>query len=175
MIKGETQMRALLCFVADVLRPGGYFFGTTTASGAIWTLAQKEITHRESQKRRGHPLSKDVRVKMKLFELRLPGGDNLQPIGTEYLIRYRSVAPSTQPEAEFLVHFPTLVEQAKDVGLRMLSITNFRDFWEDHRKTSNDLLRALLSAEFTHGDPPLLASQDIDLISLFCTFIFIKD
>lgn len=171
-MKGDLQLRSVLKFVSEVLSPGGYFFGTTTDSAAIWTLAQKEITHRESHKRRGYSLSNEVRVKAKLFEVELPDGDNIKTVGTAYNVRYRN---QLQKDSGYLVHFPTLVERAKEVGLRMVEIANFREFWDEHRKTSQDLLSTIIAKEFPSGDVPPLSSHDLEVFSLFCTFVFIRD
>jgi len=168
------RVDAFLDFASSALRVGGYLFGTTTDSSALWTLAQKEIEIRGNQKRRRHSgvFKDDIRVGKGLFEMYLPSGENFKNFGTECVIRYKNDGAAFLVEkTEYLVHFPTLVEMAKESDLQMLQIDNFREFYEDHRKVSQDLLNSVLS-DFQVEAP---TAHAYEVISLLTTFTFLKN
>mmetsp|Transcript_1286 Transcript_1286/g.2006 ORF Transcript_1286/g.2006 Transcript_1286/m.2006 type:complete len:107 (-) Transcript_1286:432-752(-) len=102
----------------------------------------------------------------------LPSGENFKNFGTECVIRYKNDGAAFLVEkTEYLVHFPTLVEMAKESDLQMLQIDNFREFYEDHRKVSQDLLNSVLS-DFQVEAP---TAHAYEVISLLTTFTFLKN
>ena len=54
-----------------------------------------------------------------------------QRAGTSYVNREKG----RDDKIEYLVHFPTLLQLARKVGLEMVDISNFLNFYEDYKKT----------------------------------------
>lgn len=174
IVQSGAELGRLLGFVAQVLVPGGFFFGTVTDSAAIWTLAQKEIEVRESQKRRGYLYTDDIRLSRRLFELRLPEGENFRLIGSPCEIRYRHAERTSRRSSEFLVHFATLVDAAREVGLRVVQADNLRELWDHHRKLCHDLLEHALADEFASRPLPF-SPEDYEALGLLSSFVFMRE
>mmetsp|Transcript_11555 Transcript_11555/g.35321 ORF Transcript_11555/g.35321 Transcript_11555/m.35321 type:complete len:273 (+) Transcript_11555:36-854(+) len=174
VLVNDQELDKLLTFISHSLCPGGYFFGTITDSVSIWTYAQKEVERREVQKRRGQVSSDDIYIREPLFNLYFPDRDLFKPLGTTYVVQYKSKIKDFDQRREYLVHFPTLLDAAKKHGLRMVEMSNFQDFWDEHRKLSHDLLKKAIRKEFV--DEAFAGSMNADefgVLALLSTLVFI--
>jgi len=74
----------------------------------------------------------------------------------------------------YLVHFPTLIRLARQVGLRMVSITNCVELYEEYSKTAfmtslNDLI-VVEHQPFSFGHELAQREQ----LQLYAIFVFVK-
>lgn len=154
----EEQVRSFLWSATSRLRDGGYFIGLLPDSSAIWCKAQKEAQKEGSAKIRG-----------KLFTFSFDDDlNNFKPFGTSYT---RHIQGETSDPTEYMVHFPTLLQIAKQFHLEMIEITNFQEFYEDYKANFSTLLKSMAVLDKKGKIIP----EQMDLIGLKTIFIFRKD
>eukprot|EP00854_Cymbomonas_tetramitiformis_P017746 gene17746-21140_t len=115
----EDHARRLLAGVAACLRPGGLFFGTMPDSAAIWYKAQKSKSSPPSFKGEEFTVA---------FER-----ENIEQFGTPYKIKLQG--EGGRDEAHYMVHIPSFIELAREVGLQLVDMPNLVEFFEDYRHT----------------------------------------
>jgi len=93
--------------------------------------------------------------------------DEFNLFGTKYSMKMEGT-PEVQ---EYLVHFPSFIRLAKEVGLVMLEISNFVEFHEDNKKNYADTLRSM--GVYIPKSNHLIPIQK-DIIGLYTTFVFQK-
>lgn len=199
-------MSSLFVGVSRILAPRGFFFGTMTDSGQLWTFAQKEIEHREILRAKEvaainsdlallsvgsamAPPRGSIYLQKRLFNLLFPEGETFETFGSRYRIDFPFDEDGGEEQIETsLVHTASLVRAARQNNFACLDIENYVDFWEAQRKHFHrvcERLRVLHSvpsaapspesepAPTTSGRRPF-DKDEIDAISLFSTFVFVK-
>ncbi|KAJ7518593.1 hypothetical protein O6H91_20G000100 [Diphasiastrum complanatum] len=164
----ENMAKHLLQNVAALLKPGGYFFGTTADSSTIWIKYQKAV---EGALKSGSLRANGAlpRVRSELYSISFED-DRFSSFGTKYQLRFGDDGLAAQNQ--LLVHFPSLIRLAKECDLEYIEIQNLLDFYEDCRNTFLDALRNSCG---TFVDAKgRLPNQAHDVLSLYATFVFRK-
>jgi len=65
-----------------------------------------------------------------------------------------------------LVHFPSFINVARSVGLQLVEMKNFREFYEEHQEQYEDKIAAANLQQLHHSQ--------LELIGMFSTFAFVK-
>jgi len=120
-IDTEATMKLFLKNVSTNLRKGGVFLGMLPDSSELW--------YKSAQK---------AGLKGPLWSVKF-AKEEFTLFGTEYTISLTDNTTST----DYLIHFPTFIKEAKEVGLRMLEIKNLNEFYDDNNKNYNTQLKAL--------------------------------
>ncbi|KAH7431078.1 hypothetical protein KP509_08G028900 [Ceratopteris richardii] len=160
----EDMVRTLLQNVSSVLRPGGYFFGITADSSTIWSKYQKavEVPHR------GGMYRVLPRVQSEYYTISFED-DRFTPFGTRYTLQF---GDGVIFEGQQLIHFPSFIRLAEEVGLEYMELQNLQEFYDDYRLQFLDILRATCTNLVdVKGRLPQYAH---DILSLYTTFIFKK-
>eukprot|EP00249_Psilotum_nudum_P016235 c25737_g1_i1 orf=51-2042(+) len=163
----EDVERRFLQNVASLLKPGGYFFGTTTDSSTIWSKYQKAV---EGALKAGSLRANGAlpRVNSGHYMISFED-DRFTTFGTKYILHFTDGLP---PQNQILVHFPSLIRLAEEVGLEYIEIQNLLEFYEDYRIFFGDAVQRTCGSFFdSKGRLPLWAH---DVLSLYTTFIFKK-
>lgn len=177
----EPTAKQFLVNVGALLKPGGYFFGTCPDSSTIWLKYQKsvEASHirppPQSHIGRGTHLGPIVRSNSFsiTFEDSTPfDHERGHFYGIKYQLRY--VEDDGLPaQGQLMVHFPTLIRLAEDVGLELVDILNLDDFAEDHRLSFSQELQNCCSLAV---DPKgRLVPQAREILALHAAFVFRKN
>ena len=166
--KKEEDLREVLQLVSSVLKPGGYFIGTTVDGSKITSLLGKEKSFNN--------LLLSLTKKYKAIVPKLP-------FGNEYTFRLNDSFDGANyfntlgESVEYLVNMPVLIEMAKEYRLQPVFINLFqkRDNEYVTIRTVGDTRRQFLSFEeiFNFGENPL-NEEEIVINSLYTTFIFKK-
>lgn len=160
----EEMVRSLLHNVASILKPGGYFFGITADSSTIWSKYQKVV---EGAHKAGS-LRVLPRVNSEHYAISFED-DRFTPFGTKYTLQF---ADGVISESQQLIHFPSLIRLAEEVGLEYIELQNLQEFYDDYRIQFSDILRATCANLVDpKGKLPQFAH---DILSLYTTFIFKK-
>lgn len=95
--------------------------------------------------------------------------DRFTPFGTKYTLQFTD---GVSFESQQLIHFPSFIRLAEQVGLEYIELQNLLEFFDDYRLQFPDILRTtcanLVDAK---GRLPPFAH---DILSLYTTFIFKK-
>ncbi|KAI5084155.1 hypothetical protein GOP47_0001121 [Adiantum capillus-veneris] len=160
----EEMVRSLLHNVVSVLKPGGYFFGITADSSTIWSKFQKAV---EGAHRAG-VFRALPRVHSEHYTISFDD-DRFTPFGTRYTLQF---ADGVIFDGQQLIHFPSFIRLAEEVGLECIELQNLQEFYDDYRLHFPDLLRATCTNLVDpKGRLPHFAH---DILSLYTTFIFKK-
>lgn len=160
----EEMVRSLLQNVASILKPGGYFFGITADSSTIWSKFQKAV---EGAHRAG-VFRVLPRVHSEHYTISFED-DRFTPFGTRYTLQF---GDGVIFEGQQLIHFPSFIRLAEEVGLECIELQNLQEFFDDYRLHFPDLLRATCANLVDpKGRLPQFAH---DILSLYTTFIFKK-
>uniref|UniRef100_A0A7S1T8T0 mRNA (guanine-N(7))-methyltransferase n=1 Tax=Compsopogon caeruleus TaxID=31354 RepID=A0A7S1T8T0_9RHOD len=182
--------------VSSLLMPHGFFFGTMTDAGQLWTFAQKEIELREILRARemavmsselallassSSPRGGSIYVQKKLFNLVFPEGEEFQRFGSRYRIDFPLDEDGSEESIQTnLVHSSSLIQIARQVQFACLDIMNYVEFWEDFRKHFHRIaerLGVLHTSEATEVDVVLrkpFDKDEMEAMSLFSAFMFVK-
>jgi len=163
----EEQAKSLLQNVASLLKPGGYFFGITADSSTIWSKYQKAV---EGAIKAGNLKVNGMlpRVRTDQYVITFED-DRFTPFGMKYQIQFSEGLPS---QTQLLVHFPSLIRLATEVGLECIEIQNMLEFYEDYRIQFTGILQ--ITCGNLLDNKVRLPHRTHDLLSLFTTFIFRK-
>uniref|UniRef100_A0A6B2LG13 mRNA (guanine-N(7))-methyltransferase n=1 Tax=Arcella intermedia TaxID=1963864 RepID=A0A6B2LG13_9EUKA len=145
-------IKMVLQNVSSVLKEGGYFFGMFMDSSAVWSAVQK---------------NSDPRASAKYYTIEF-GSTDFKHIGSKFTFVLDQKAPTTH----YLIHLPTFIQKASEYNLRMVSLINCNEFFEDHKKTFGDLLNRALGQK--PGDKPNIDNDQKSIIGLYTTFVFQK-
>jgi len=162
IFQSEARVRSFLGNVSTRLNHGGFFFGVVPDGSEIWYKAQK-VTQ--------GPNPQPPSLEGTLFSIGFPreaGQEEFPHFGSFYTFRMGTDESHTNHNG-YLIHFPSLMKIARELGLVMLEITNFLEFYEDNRKTHQDKLKTVLQKE-----QKLMTTQH-EIISLFALFVFVKE
>ncbi|BBN04562.1 mRNA (guanine-N7-)-methyltransferase [Marchantia polymorpha subsp. ruderalis] len=172
----EDMVRHLLKNVATVLKPGGFFFGTAPDSSTIWYKYQKAV---EGAMKNGSLRVNGTLpcVRTELYKISFDD-DRFLAFGSKYHLRFTDDGLPAQ--AQLLVHFPTLIRLAREVGLECVDIQNLQEFYDDSVVPFADVLKnSCASLVDSKGVAVLdargrLSTQAVDVLALYTTFIFKK-
>lgn len=168
----SKAMRALnfINNVASILRPGGIFFGFTVDTASVWEKAQAKLEEDPTlSSTRDHP-SVLLSVECPLFTIEFPKVDKasrrpnrvehmFREYGSLYTLKLKDGSKSTQ----FMFHMPSVLKMCEKVGLKCLHMTNFRDFYNEHRFA------------FPEGLPGRALSEDqLELAGMYTVFAFVR-
>jgi len=177
--------------VATSLQDGGYFIGWTLDSSVIWTKAQKLRERTKSDGKRNK--QRDLYVaQLYSIDFGRSKSSHFSTFGSKCTLQLTDCSPTSH----FLVHFPTLIRMARRCGLDLVDITNFGDFYRDHRQLFGNALakhqqpssaNTEMSANTTEVTTPTtpsvhmpigklrLSVEQVDFLELSTTFVFSKD
>jgi len=156
IMSSVDSIQMVLHSVSYILKDGGYFFGIMMDSSAIWSSVQKSLLDSNSL-----PKSQS-----KLFVIQFQSA-NFEHTGCSY-----TYSMDQRTNLHYLIHLPTLIQFAKKQNLRVLSLVNCNEFYEDHKKHFGDLLNRAFqvnSSEKLTIDP-----EQKQIIGFYTTFVFQK-
>ncbi|KAH9546300.1 hypothetical protein CY35_12G088100 [Sphagnum magellanicum] len=188
----EDRVQRLLKNVSSLLMPGGYFFGATPDSSTIWYKYQKAVE--EAMKAGSLRVNGTLpRVRTELYNISFED-DRFHEYGSKYQLRFSDDA-GLPMQAQLLVHFPSLIRLAEEVGLEFLEIQNLTEFYEEYCIPFSDCLQSNCGILVDAKGPPivdakgrlsqvaqdvlsmhvfLLFSPNVVCAGLYTTFIFRK-
>eukprot|EP00736_Rhodelphis_marinus_P004314 Rmarinus@m.18549 len=153
-------IETFLSNAACKLRDGGYFFGTVLDSSVLWTRMQKRASKRQPDK--------PLQVKGALLRVDFDS-EEFSECGTRYVIRLFDTPPTKKTET--VVHFPTLLSIAEQVGLEFVEIKNYLEFLQDYKEGFRE---GLEEAHVFTPDVGLLEKAQLEIIELYSTYVFRK-
>ena len=142
----KTKCVQLIKNISEVLKPGGFFFGSVIDSAVVFSSIDR--------------MSDKVVIRNENYTIEI-NSPYLKEFGTtvELSLGHSDVLVGS------LVHFPSLIEICREHGLKMLDIQNFEEFSYDYRDA---VTKRLASYEFQ------VHSDDFKKFRLFTTFVFQK-
>eukprot|EP00241_Pyramimonas_parkeae_P019160 CAMPEP_0114291228 /NCGR_PEP_ID=MMETSP0059-20121206/8370_1 /TAXON_ID=36894 /ORGANISM="Pyramimonas parkeae, Strain CCMP726" /LENGTH=329 /DNA_ID=CAMNT_0001412703 /DNA_START=111 /DNA_END=1100 /DNA_ORIENTATION=- len=156
----EARARMAMRNVSMVLRPGGYFLGTTTDANVI-----------VKQLRSAPGLSFGNSVYKVEFSKQHRSKHFLQPFGIEYDF---TLVDAVDKVPEYLVPFETFKQIAADEGLELVLRGNFHDYtsWKVTDRHAAQLARQMKL--FADGFSPPLSEVEWEAARIYCVFAFKK-
>lgn len=160
--ESEQRVRNLLHNVSDRLTPGGYFVGTTVDANVLI---------RKIRSVEGLEISSSVyRVR---FDEQF--ANKRFPRGNPYGIRYHfTLDQSVEDCPEYLVHFPSFVELAKEFDLELMLLCNFHDFFIEFASDDYPDFRKALFHMNVLDESGTMPPDEWDAIYLYTAFAFRK-
>ncbi|CAM6123395.1 unnamed protein product [Calypogeia fissa] len=172
----EEMVKRLLKNVEAVLKPGGFFFGTAPDSSTIWYKYQKAV--QDAMKAGSLRVNGTLpAVRAEMYKITFDD-DRFLPFGSKYHMRFTD--DGLPPQPQLLVHFPSLIRLAKEVGLECVEIQNLMEFYEDYSGPFSDVFRSCCGSLMDLKGVPVLDAKGrlnplfADVLSLYTTFIFKK-
>jgi mRNA (guanine-N7-)-methyltransferase len=164
--ESEARTRQMLLNVTERLRPGGFFVGTTPDSNVLV---------RKLRGVDGLAIGNDVfRIELddefsdKRFASVATGG-------SPYGIRYRFTLDSNVDDCpEYLVHFPSLQELAREYELELVLVCNFHDFYNEFTSDAYLEFRELFKRMHVLDESGGIPDDQWDAIYLYTAFAFKK-
>jgi len=135
------------------LKVGGFFFGIVPDSSSIWYKSQKVTS--------GLPC-----VKSSLFSIEFDS-EIFNFFGSKYNLSMKDGSKIQ----ENLIHFPSFINLCKSHDLVLVEATNLNDFYEENKKNYESKLK---QCGVLVGKNKIDPAQ-MELISLYTTFIFVKE
>ncbi|KAF2071649.1 hypothetical protein CYY_007042 [Polysphondylium violaceum] len=135
------------------LKVGGFFFGIIPDSSSIWYKSQKVTS--------GLPC-----VKSSLFSIEFDS-----EIFNFFGCKYNLSMKDGSKIQENLIHFPSFINLCKSHDLVLVEATNLNDFYEENKKNYESKLK---QCGVMVGKNKIDPAQ-MELISLYTTFIFVKE
>jgi len=155
VLESADSIKNILQNVSHLLKDGGYFFGIFMDSSAIWSAVQKSLVDSRSL----------PSVSNKLFQIHFQSAE-FQHIGCPY-----TFVLDLKTHSHYLIHLPTFCKHAEEFNLKMISLLNCNEFYEDHKKNFGDLLNRALQ----QGKAERTIDQDQkQIIGFYTTFVFQK-
>ncbi|KAN0024519.1 hypothetical protein ACTFIV_008927 [Dictyostelium citrinum] len=151
-----TQAEQFIKNASSRLKVGGFFFGMMPDSSALWYKAQKETTSS------GLPI-----IKSNLFNITFDS-----EIQSFFGCKYNLTIPTELSLSENLVHFPSFLNICKKYNLTLVEATNLSEFYDENKKNYESKLKQ--SGVYINGIKKIEQNQ-LDLIGLYTTFIFVKE
>ncbi|XP_043724834.1 mRNA cap guanine-N7 methyltransferase 2 isoform X3 [Telopea speciosissima] len=166
----EERARRLLHNLSSLLKPGGYFFGITPDSSTIWAKYQKNV---EAYHNRGSGMKPNIVpncIRSENYMITFEVEEEKFPLfGKKYQLKFTNDIAS---ETHCLVHFPSLIRLAREVGLEYVEIQNLSEFYDDNRAQFAGMLHSF-GPNLVDPRGKLLP-RSFDLLGLCTTFIFQK-
>lgn len=187
MCRSWRDLSATVGNIANLLKPGGFFVGHIFDSGEIWSRIAASAPSSSHSKNSFHTNGNLIRIEMNHFGSSSANSSSsaqdltlLSPKPTQLASQWVQTAPTygldfsvtmeNKTESLYLVHTQTLIEAAKAVGLRCLSLRNMGDFYETFKNREDEQLKRLVF----NKDTPGLLNEQRDASTLFCVFVFQK-
>jgi len=149
--KTIEAMENLFFNVSFLLAEGGYFFGITIDSAAIWSAVQKS-NHTKP------------RVTFSKLSAHIEFNDNeFAEVGCKFTFQ-----ADDGKRINYLIHPATFCSIAAKHGLRLISMTNCSEFYEDQKKNFQSLLNRSSKEKF------VFQSEQKQIYGWYTTFIFQK-
>jgi len=163
--------------IGPILKLGGWFFGFTFDSSTLWSLAQKTM--------KPGVATEPLVVENELFDLEFaPLVDKrnntflplFQPYGSKFSLTLKNPLQEKSDPSQlakhnhYCIHFPSLLKVTEKVGLELMFISNFRDFYNERRHACKQLWESM----HLLNDKGKLSSRLLELLSLYCVFAFKK-
>jgi len=153
VLDSEEAIAKLFKNVYSLLKEGGYFFGIVQDSASIWSQAQKSLL-----KTAKLPKIQSKNSLIQFYDTDFPN------IGCKY-----SWTIDKKTSNYYLVHVQTFRKMAQKHGFVVLSLQNFNEFYEDHKKNFLDLLNRAVPKDKLTVEP-----EHRQVIGFFTTFVFQK-
>jgi len=155
ILESTESIKTVLQNVSFLLKEGGYFFGIFMDSSAIWSAVQKSLVDSRSL----------PSVSTKLFQIHFQSAE-FQHVGCPY-----NFTLDQKVNSYFLIHLPTFCRIAEEYHLKVISLINCTEFYEDHKKNFGELLnRALQQGKTERTIDP----DQKQIIGFYTTFVFQK-
>lgn len=158
--ESEARVRVLMKNVTDRLKPGGFFIGTTVDSNVLVRKLRAV---------------NDIVIRNNVYQVRLDDAFKSKhfPMDNPYGIRYTfTLAQSVEDCPEFLVHFPSFVQLAKEYDLELIMLLNFHDFFNEFTKEEYADYRDLLFTMRVLDENGSIEPNQWDAIYLYTAFAF---
>ncbi|KAI9011033.1 guanine-7 methyltransferase, isoform CRA_c [Gaertneriomyces semiglobifer] len=150
----ETKARTALRNIASNLRTGGYFIGTIPNS--YWL--KKQLAE-----------APGLEFGNSILKVRFEEKDHQGIFGHKYWFELKDAIDDCP---EYLVHFPTLIELAKEYGLEPVYKKNFHDIYAEESKV--DEYHKLLYRMNVIDDNGTMSDDEWETIGLYMAFAFRK-
>lgn len=158
----EARVRRLLENVADRLKPGGFFIGTTVDSNVLVRKirAVDDLTISSAV----YTVKFEHAFASKKFKRDRPYG-----------IRYSfTLDQSVEDCPEYLVHFPTFKKVAAEYDLELVMLCNFHDFFVEFSSEKYPRYRDLLFSMRVLNEEGTIVPDQWDAVYLYTAFAFKK-
>jgi hypothetical protein len=183
--QSEASLSCLLRNISEMLEEGGYLVGQCFDSSEMFArLAKQSMVPGQPRNivrisGRGRTKDEEVRLVRVTFadegEASTMGSGAMMPLSTvdcqfniEFFDAERKFSQC------YLVHFPTLIRLARLHGLRMVSITNCVDLYEEYSKTA---FMEQLNKSIRPDHQPFSFNEDLaqrEQLQLYALFVFVK-
>lgn len=170
--------------ISEMLEEGGYLVGQCFDSSELFGRLAKQSTVPGQARNvvrisgRGRTKGEEVRLARVTFadegEAGATGSGAMMPLSNvdgQFQIEFFDPA---RKFACYLVHFPTLIRLARTHGLRMVSITNCVDLYEEYCKTA---FMEALNNSVRPEHQPFTLNDDLpqrEQLQLYALFVFVK-
>jgi len=179
-----TRLLNFLHNVSAVLKTNGYFFGYMMDGSVIWTRIQKSLEAKSKNRKRKRDRSKGTSVvignSFYRLEYQINSSGKIPPLGSKYTLQFFEQSfPSGEDVDDIstsniftysLIHPPTLIKYASRVGLQLVDMTNFLDFYGDNRLVFGKSLRRRGIVDRSGSIPAAIQ----EFLGLFTVFLFRK-
>jgi mRNA (guanine-N7-)-methyltransferase len=161
--ESEERTRQMLLNVTERLKPGGFFIGTTPDANVV--VRKLRAVDGLSIGNGVFKIDMDERFKDKTF-----------PRGQSWFgIRYNFTLDSNVEDCpEYLVHFPSLQELARDYELELILLSNFHDFYAEFSSEQYGDFRDLFRQMRVLDDSGSMSPDEWDAIYIYTAFAFKK-
>lgn len=158
----EDRVRMLLRNVADRLRDGGFFIGTTVdANVLVRKLRAVDASEVSSSI---YNVKLDERFSSKHFTK-----------GNPYGVRYFfTLDQNVEDCPEYLVHFPSFEKLALEYDLELMMLCNFHDFFKSFVCAEHAQFRDLFFNMNVVNESGTMSAEEWDAIYLYTAFAFRK-
>lgn len=159
----ERRVRRLLENVTDRLKPGGFFVGTTIDANVVIRKI-RAIT--------------DMEISSSVYRIRFDdrhADKKFRRDAGPYGIRYNfTLDQSVEDCPEFLVHFPSFVEVAREFDLELVMLCNFHDFFTEFSSPQYPTYRDKIFRMDVLDEHGSISPDEWDAIYLYTAFAFKK-
>lgn len=159
----ETRVRQMLLNVTERLRPGGFFIGTTPDANVL--VRKLRAIDGLTIGNGVFKIDFDSRFSSKVFPI----------TGGSYGIRYNfSLDSNVEDCPEYLVHFPSFQELAKEYQLELILYCNFHEFYNEFTSGEYKDFRDLFQRMGVLDEQGTISPDEWDAIYLYVAFAFKK-
>ena len=157
LFESTSSLVNSLRHIYNLLKPGGYFFGMIFDGSEIWNKCLKAVN--------GVVTTQGGLATVNMYPDELKKPDYSREFTN---VKYEIKIDTPSPLTCYLPHFPTLIAEARKLGLEMIEITNCNEFLEDHKLSHPDLMPDIGTAKNA------MAGPQREVLALYCIFVFKK-
>jgi len=150
--ESQQQAEQLLHNISCKLQPGGVFIGTIPSANRIVERVQVAPDR--------------LKFGNQFYSVQFEEAGKFPLFGAKYTFHLEDAVESVP---EFLVHFETLENLAKKVGLKLEQKSNFADFFKNATKSNLEQLTRMRS-----GLTSPISKEHWEIINLYTAFVFRK-